>query len=328
VPHVIVVESPRYAGVYRTRVIDDRTTLAIGERWAEWVDENADSVATPDYLAEHSTDRTRPSAHLGNTTTHCVVGLPSSWQGRVPSYYRPGRIGPTRDPRQLRQDFDDRRDRMRNEIVDMAVATYERAARWSAPNGVVSILVGHGNSQYGVNMPGSVNVDLAPASAATADTDYLRALRERVEDLRRGGRSFNEIATPRWDPDSTTVLRMGKAFRRWRVRRVDLLVCRAGVDVQGPSFLTLLARFWGAEVRGLRGTSTYYADGHWDVRRPIRPTPRFSMRLGSERLEHEDGDILGTNLPSHRNCASFLEGSVPGYPADAMFVSSRRVRPL
>lgn len=339
-PQVIVVDHPGYSRVYRRpaqdHAVDDRLTLDLGEAWAEWVDEHADSVATPDYLAERSTDSRRPLAHLGNRVTHCVIPLPTSWAGRVPNYYRPpppSTGGTPATMAEVERQEGDRSAAIRADIAEMSAVTYERAARWSRPHGIVSILVGHGASVLGVGGTMSqAGVDLAPASAAFTSTNFLRALELQVRARREQGQTLAQMAAQsEWSSMSRLMLRSAVAFRAAGVRRVDLLQCQAGIGVQGLTFMNTLARFWGAQVRAMRGTAAYDADGRWYVIRPTFGPPTFSVRpdVPSYRSVEHSTDLLGTNHPAYRGWPPYLESEMPGYPPDAMFHSSNNPgRPL
>lgn len=325
-PLVIVVEHPRYAGVYssvrRGQEHDDRFTLFSGEGWAATVDELADGAATPQHLAEHSTSRRRPLAHLGNRVTHCVIPLPQAWQGTVPNGFRPGLRGRPNPGQGLRESVDNHIGQVQSEIVQRTIDTVQRAALWSRPRGVVSLLVGHGSTSKAVDAQGHVvgvsMVALAPAQAAEADNINLQEIATVVQEQRARGMSFRAIAeTPGWDVHSQAILRFGVAFRRARVRRVDLLVCQAGVGAQGQAFLDLLHRFWGTTVRAMRGTAAYAADGRYWVYRPIAPRP------GALNTGYRNGATIATNDPDYRGSRRFMEGAIPGYPHDSMFTTSR-----
>ncbi|MCA9605165.1 MAG: hypothetical protein KC619_06205 [Myxococcales bacterium] len=329
-PQVIVVEHPRYSQVYRYPgtewSCDDRHTLNEGEAWAEWVDRAADGVETPDYIAERSNDRERPLARQGNRVTHCVIPLPPHWNGRVQNMYRPGvpHIQGL-SAEELQAGLGDYRYRISEAIAGASIATYERAARWSRPHGVVSILVGHGTSFFGQGgQPGYAQVDIGPGNSLAINTYFLRGLEGEVRRRRQTGQSFVQIASASdWAPSARTVLRMGVAFRGAQVRRVDLLVCQTGIGLQGLTFLNLLARFWGTQVRGMRGSAGYGAGGVWDVIRPIRRPETFSMRpqVTPPSMPGEGG-VMASNDPAYRGTSIFMQGDIPGYPPDAMFNSS------
>lgn len=338
-PKVIVLEHPRYAAVYRNRDarpdhrddnIDDRRNLDGAEAWARWVDERSDGVATPEYLAERSSSDRRPLAHMGNRVTYCLIPMPRHWQGGAPNYYQapPPPQGATQPltAQQWQARSQQRSDLIREHIVDVTLQTFARAARWCRPRGTVSILVGHGGAYFTdvPGVPGYAGVDLAPAHAAGVNTHFLRSLARMVEERREQGQSFHDIALQGWDPASSMVLRMGSMFRHSRVRQVDLLVCQTGVGMAGVTFLNLLSRFWGARVRGMRGSAGYFAGGVWEVDRPIRPPPRFSMRVQSPNFDiADDGALLGTSNPHRRTDPAYMSDADPsGYPPDSMFRSS------
>lgn len=327
-PHVIVVENPRYSRAYssaeRYRRFNDRVTLNQGEAWAARVDEDADGVATPEYLAEHSTARRRPQASLGNALTHCVIPLPAGWERFVPNPERPGIYNTTLPQADLSRAVEAFQDQIRWRIVERTVETYRRAALWSRPHGVVSVLVGHGVSVKARDPDDSeVYLDVAPANAATASIGHLTQLAEMVRERRRQGRSFHDIAQGGWDSTSTVILRMADAFRRARVRRVDFLVCQTGIGAQGTQFLNLLQSFFGARVRGTRGNAIYTPEGHWYIMRPRGPNPRY--RSGSYG---ETGGVLATNDPAEQAHVETGPTPFPGYPNDAAFRSSTGARAL
>lgn len=319
--HVIVVEHPGYAAVYRTFGQDghnDRLTLDQGEGWARYVDEHADSVATPAYLAEGTQPSPhRPLAHQGNRVAHCVVPLPAAWAGRVPAYLRQG-LPQTQRPltaQELDANFRRTNRGVRDQIVAETLSTYQRAARWSRPHGVVSILVGHGSTHVGFHgHPGLVTLDLAPACAAQSSTRMLRQLETRVRELRRQGLSFREVAEQDWESHDKFVLQTGVAFRAARVRRIDMMVCQTGIGPQGRIFLNRLARLWGAQVRGMRGSSRFGQDGTWYVDFPTRLPAPPGTRPRALRLSDKFAGYLGTSAKT--------PGPMPGYPPDSMFGSS------
>ena len=327
----IVVEHPSYAGVYRNGPWDDRTTLGLGRLWAESVDREADGFTTPPDDAENNGALRRPGGPH-NRLSHCVIPRVASWRGATPEHRV--QAGETVEANRRR------RRRIDAPICAVALSTYQRAAAWAGRGGTVSILVGHGDALMVPSGPESREVTIAPGEAALLNSGALAlALRRGRE---RGVRDLAGLVAETNDPAVELAIRMGEAFRRRHLSRVDLLVCRTGVGDGSRAFLANLATIWGCRVRGVRGTSNY-GEGWWAITEVTPPTrrPLEQLRIREVREGNltvpiyaspldpvpylETGRLLG----SHRGVLAHLalefdclRDSASFYPPDAMFLDS------
>ncbi|MCC6876636.1 MAG: hypothetical protein IT378_20200 [Sandaracinaceae bacterium] len=285
-----------------------------GEAFAAGLDAS-DTVSITSGQAEDYDSRARPGGEANRIT------------------YRV--IPPVRQASRYHDVSDGERSAIRKAVIRESLRSYGWAAAWSRPRGELGILMGHGAPLIGYDGARSYIVaDFAPAGLARVNTRKLERLWERVRSgpsaaLERGApeRRMEDKVDPSRDPllsdlgpELSLIYDMGVAFRRHRVRRIDLLSCAIGYLDLGQLFIDTLHAIWRIPIRALIGLSGYGEVGNWvveglqDYRGMIRP----QMNRGQRH-------VMPPLIPRHRG-GILASGPYGTYFSDSMFRTSRMRR--
>ncbi len=329
---VIVCDHMWYGHVQRTAAERHNEYMAglTGEAFAAGLDAS-DTYSITSAEAEDYDSRQRPGGAANRVTYRVVPPVHGA-----ETYHRGGAPSADESTEGVRRAEHGRRSAIRKAVIRESLRSYELAAAWSRPRGELGILMGHGAPLIGYDGARSYIVaDFAPAGLARVNTRKLEHLWERVRHgtpaaLERGApeRRRQDKVDPSRDPllsdlgpELSLVYDMGVAFRRHRVRRVDLLSCAIGYLDLGQLFIDTLHAIWRVPIRALIGLSGYGRDGNWvveglkDYRRMMRP-----------QMNRDQRHVMPPLIPRHRG-GILASGPYGTYFPDSMFRTSRARRP-